>query len=743
MQYSNPTLKPQVNPGSQTSTGSVTLPVESGKEQLVKELIQRWGADAIRDSDGTQLSEELKDLDLDIYSVICLVRAEQDWPRKHPERLPQKYLMSDPVTATTEGPLTIKLLKGFHPEKYRVDTFNDCKKYWEVINRTTGELLPADSWSLNPEDGTVLIDKAKAFQVYTASFLAFVTWDATSMHNHITNNWKTPKVMSVDPYHRETREHLMGVYEKWLEAHPQTNVVRLTTLAYHFAVDSGDGPGSPDRFRDWTGYQETLSVEALEDFAREYGYRMRAEDFVDQGYYNHTSRVPSKRYLDWMDFIHRFVVDFGKEMVDRAKAHGKKTGIFWGDHWAGVEPYSPDFQKMGIDIHIGAAEDGAALRRVSDAPGPQIKELRFYPYFFPDVFSADGDPIRESQDNWIKIRRALLRQPVDRIGYGGYLSLAAKFPDFVEHVSQICNEFRVFKEQSQMSPSWKAPLKVGVLNAWGEKRAWINSFGIPQKFLVKRPDVIQVAGTNVQECLAGLPVEVVWLSFDEVEHKGIPDDIDVLINDGDTDTAWSGGWWWMRPGVISEVRRFVHAGGGFVGCREPSAHIHNGRVFQLADVLGVDKEIGFSTQTACPRPLPESDHFIRTDSQQPLDLGLHRSNVFAASASTRPILVDDGHILVATNTFGSGRSVYLAELPYSLENSRLLYRSLLWASQKEDLATFGFSTNPLTDCAVFPEQEKMVITNNSDSEQQTTVYDHSGISHDISLSPYAYEWIDL
>lgn len=35
-----------------------------------------------------------------------------------------------------------------------------------------------------------------------------------------------------------------------------------------------------------------------------------------------------------------------------------------------------------------------------------------------------------------------MRKPLDRIGYGGYLSLAAKFPKFVDCVSKICDEFR-------------------------------------------------------------------------------------------------------------------------------------------------------------------------------------------------------------------------------------------------------------------------------------------------------------
>ena len=36
----------------------------------------------------------------------------------------------------------------------------------------------------------------------------------------------------------------------------------------------------------------------------------------------------------------------------------------------------------------------------------------------------------------------MLKKPLDRIGYGGYLSLAAKFPDFVEEVEHIADEFR-------------------------------------------------------------------------------------------------------------------------------------------------------------------------------------------------------------------------------------------------------------------------------------------------------------
>jgi 1,3-beta-galactosyl-N-acetylhexosamine phosphorylase len=527
-----------------------------------------------------------------------------------------------------------------------------------------------------------------------------------------------------------------------LADHPQTDVVRLTTLAYHFAVDSDQN--AVDKFRDWTGYQDTLSVPALEDFAKEYGYRLRGEDFVDQGYYNAACRVPTKGYLDWMEFIHKFVVKFGKALVDKAHKAGKRTAIFWGDHWIGVEPYKPSFLKMGIDIHVGAAEDGVALRRISDTPGGLVKELRLYPYFFPDVFREGGDPLSESLSNWIKIRRALMRKPVDRLGYGGYLSLALKFPKFVDHVADLCEEFRAFKANAAGGESKKAPIKVAVLNAWGNWKAWINSFGAPQKFLVKRPDVIQVAGTNLLECLAGLPVEVQFISFEEVERKGIPKDVQAIINDGDAETAWSGGRWWSNPKILTEVRSFIHAGGGFIGCRGPSAFQAQGRYFQLADVMGVDKEVGNTLQSATVPAQVEAKHFITEDHHcdGKADFGTNETFVFVCDPETKLLAAHGLHVMAAAKQYGKGRSVFLGALPYNLANSRLLHRAIFWAANKEKEITKWFSANPSTECAYYPGTRKLVVVNNSDLPQTTTVTTDKGIRLKISLKPYGSVWKD-
>ena len=536
----------------QSRKGFVTLPAESGKEQEVIQLIQQWGADAIRDSDGTTLSEEYLNLDQVIYSTICLVRADQKWAKENPDQLVEKFLMSDSVTAVSNK-VEIDLLYRYFQRKYIVDTLHDPKQWWEVIDRTTGDVVNPADWDFNAKTDKVTIKKAIEFHRYTVNFLVYQIWDTTSMYNHLTNNWDIDLIQSVDPYIEKTRKHLMDFFDQWLVEHSHTNIVRLTTLAYSFTLDS-DEIGNA-RYKDWLGYTDCVSTKILEDFAKEKGYKLRPEDIVDQGYYNATYRVPSQRYLDWMDFIQKFVIDFGKELVEKIHKAGKKAAIFWGDHWIGVEPYIDRFQEMKIDINIGACEDGVALRRLADCPGPQTKEIRLYPYFFPDVFSSGGDPLAESVSNWVKIRRAMLRSGVDRIGYGGYTGLALKFPEFVQHVSDLCNEFRTIKANSGQTTPYTAPIKVYVLNAWGKLRSWLNNITPDEKFNSARADVTTISGSNLLECLSGLPVEVEFISFKEIEENGIPDDATVIINDGVANTSWSGGSWWTNEKVGNPTQR--------------------------------------------------------------------------------------------------------------------------------------------------------------------------------------------
>jgi 1,3-beta-galactosyl-N-acetylhexosamine phosphorylase len=49
------------------SKGRITLPVEKGMDHLLADIAQKWGADAVRNSDGTELPANIKELGLEVY----------------------------------------------------------------------------------------------------------------------------------------------------------------------------------------------------------------------------------------------------------------------------------------------------------------------------------------------------------------------------------------------------------------------------------------------------------------------------------------------------------------------------------------------------------------------------------------------------------------------------------------------------------------------------------------------------
>ena len=708
----------------------ITLPTEKDGATAALELIRRWGADAVRDCDGTALPDDLLELGLDVYSTICLVRADEQWTRAHPEYWPMKYLSTNAVPAFGET-LEIPLLERLHPLKYEIRADLATPRLWQVMDRTGDLPVPHGEWVYDPAAKSVRILGACPGHLYSVSFLATVAWDTTSMYNHLTNGWNRERVRSVDPYHPEVWNHLFDYFDRWLADHPATTVVRLTSLAYHFDVDCD--ADCRDVFRDWTGYQECVSLVALDDFEAQFGYRLTPEDFVDAGRCNAAGRVPSPRWRDWMSFVQDFVVRFGRELCKRTHQAGKRAAVFHGDHWVGLEPFTDNPARMGVDIHIGAAEDGVALRRVSDTPGAITKELRLYPYFFPDVFCEGGNPLPESRDGWLKIRRALLRRPVDRIGWGGYPSLALKFPAFCDWIETLCGQFREILETSGGTPALDIPVRVGVLNAWGAPRAWINSFGREQKFFEKRTDVVEVAGSNLLECLSGLPVSVRFLALEDI-REGVPEDVDVLVNDGDSLTAWSGGDLWSDGKIAASVRSFVAEGGGFIGCRGPTACPAPDRFFRLADVLGVDYEDGRGIQNV-PVPFSIDRTHPLAAAAAPAGFGTAESFVFPRTAATTVLASSGKHVLCAANGYGKGRAVFLAALPYSCENSRLLLRSLLWVAGRESMRIPWLSDNPAIDVAFFPATGRLVAVNSANAPQSAAIELPDRSVQKILLSP--------
>ena len=511
--------------------------------------------------------------------------------------------------------------------------------------------------------------------------------------------------------------------------------MRFTTFFYHFTLVFNNH--AKEKFVDWFGYGATVSVRALEEFEKEYGYALRPEDIVDNGYYNSTFRVPTKQYLDYMDFIQRFVAAKAKELVEIVHEAGREAMMFLGDNWIGTEPYGKYFGEIGLDAVVGSVGGGVSLRLISEIPHVGYTEGRFLPYFFPDTFYEGNDPVPEAMKNWVTARRAIMRKPVDRIGYGGYLSLAYKFPAFVDYIEKVTDEFRLIYDNIKGIRPY-CGLKVAVLNSWGSIRSW-QAYMVAHELRYKQC----YSYMGVMEALSGAAVDVSFLSFEDIRKNGIPEDVDVIINAGDAMTAFSGGQEWDDPSLTAKIRQWVYNGGGFVGIGEPSAYHKGGRFFQMADVLGVDKELGFTLSTDKYFTDTAKDHFICQDTGAAFDFGESMKNVYALYEDTEILEYSNGEVHAAAHGYGKGCGVYLAGLAYSFENTRLLLRALYYAAGKQQELKKWFADNLNCEVHAYPEAGKYAILNNTSEPQTTLVYDGDSAAEEYQLQPGEIIWKEI
>ena len=716
----------------ENSKGLVTIPTDLDVVPETLELMKRWGADAIRDCDGTDFPEALKDADAEIYSTYYTTRKDNEWAKANPEEIQQMYLMTPFYTADSES-LSIEIMKGLYPDMLSPNTRDDIKRWWEVVDRTTGKVVPTDEWDYNEEEGKVTI-KAVPFHEYTVSFLAYIMWDPVHMYNAVTNDWKDVEhQITFDVRQPKTHEYTLKRLRKFIEDHPYVNVLRFTTFFHQFTLVFDEL--AREKYVDWYGYSASVSPYILKQFEEEVGYPFRAEYIIDQGYYNNQYRVPSKEFQDFQAFQRREVAKIVKEMTEITHECGKKAMMFLGDHWIGTEPFMEEFKTLGIDAVVGSVGNGSTLRLISDIEGVKYTEGRLLPYFFPDVFNENGDPVKEAKYNWVTARRAILRKPIDRIGYGGYLKLALQFPEFLDYVEQVCNEFRTLYANVKGTARYCVK-KVAVLNCWGKMRAW-GCHMVHHALYQKQ----NYSYAGIIESLSGAPFDVVFINFQDIlDNPAILDDIDVIINVGDADTAHTGGEWWETPKIIEAIRGFVYNGGGIIGVGEPSGHQYQGHFFQLANVFGVEEETGF-TLGYDKYNWDEHEHFILEDSEE-VDFGEGKKNIYALPSAT--ILVQkEKEVQMAVNEFGKGRAVYISGLPYSFENSRVLYRAVLWSTHSEDELNRWFSTNYNVDVHAYPKNNKYCVVNNTDEPQQTTIYRGDGSSFELALEPNQIIWYEI
>lgn len=708
--------------------GGFTLPGESGYEQLTLKMAEKWGADVIRDSDGTVLSDEIVHAGYGIYSTICMIRDHNEWARQNPDKLQQTFLCT-PAQTAVESSVAIGLLDSFFKEQFAVNDSAEAFPYWEVYDRTVNEKIKGENWSYDKETGTVTIRNITPFHKYTVSFLAYRIWEEISMYNHTTNHWNKEHLMQIDPRYPETQAYLLDWMKNWCETHPDTTVVRFTSMFYNFVWIWGSSERNRNLFSDWGSYDFTVSSRALNEFEKKYGYAMTAEDFINKGNLHVTHMPGNSKKADWMEFINDFVISFGKKLIDLVHSYGKKAYVFYDDSWVGVEPYNGRFQEFGFDGLIKCVFSGYEARLCAGVDVP-THELRLHPYLFPvglggaPTFMEGGNPTLDAKKYWNSVRRALLRAKIDRIGLGGYLHLVEPYPDFCDYIEKVSDEFRLIRSFHEKGRPYTIKTKAAVLHSWGALRSWTLSGHFHETYM---HDLI-----HINEALSGLPIEVSFLSFEDVK-KGALEDVDVVINAGYVGSAWSGGDAWKDEELVTALTKWVYQGGVFLGVNEPSAVQGYDNYFRMAHVLGVDEDTG-------ARVCHGRWIFEPSDSEHILPRGagvLPKENRYLTDGQARVLLAQDDKPLVTVHDFGKGKGIYLASFQVSPENTRMLYQLIRYAGG-EGVSGLYMTDNLYTECAYYPESRKLVVINNSEEEQTTTIPTHVG---DKTVTIGAYDTI--
>ncbi len=709
------------------TTGGFTLPGEAGYEQLTLDLAKKWGADVIRDSDGTVLSQDILDSGYGIYSTICIIRDHNDWARANQDKLQQTFLLTKPKVAE-DSFLTFHLMDDFFDQQFRVNDSAQSMKYWQVYDRTTGKEVNKNFWTYEKEAQNVIVNNVIPWHKYTVSFLAYRIWEEISMYNHVTNSWDNEHLMQIDPIYPETKEYLKDWLKSWCSSHPATTVVRFTSLFYNFVWMWGSSIRNRNLFTDWGSYDFTVSPRMLDEFSESCGYKLTAEDFVNKGLFRPTHLPPVKTQRDYMDFVNQFVVSFGKELVEIVHSFGKKAYVFYDDSWVGLEPYNKRFKEFGFDGLIKCIFSGYEVRLCAGVDVP-VHEIRLHPYLFPvglgglPTFSKGGNPTKDAALYWRSARRALLRAKIDRIGLGGYLHLVQDFPDFTDYIASVADEFRLISSLHEAGEPAVLPIKVAVLHCWGKLRSWTLSGHFHETYM---HDLI-----HVNEALSGLPVDVSFIDFDDVKHSDLSS-FNVIINAGGAGTAWSGADNWNDPAVEEIITEWVNAGGCFIGVNEPSVADGTDTGFKMAQVLGVDKDTvlkschgkwAFVDETS-PAIIPDGSYI-------PL-----RCKVNLTDGNARVLRSKDGYPVLTINAFGKGKGIYLSTFENAPENYRLLLNILMYACDLPQDQKY-VTDNPMVECAYFQSSGKLIVINNSEAAQNVTINTDKGPVTISDLAPLA------
>lgn len=162
----------------------------------------------------------------------------------------------------------------------------------------------------------------------------------------------------------------------------------------------------------------------------------------------------------------------------------------------------------------------------------------------------------------------------------------------------------------------------------------------------------------------------------------------------------------------------------------------------IASFEGVEKETGYTLNYDKYNWEEHPNHFILEDCNGDVDFGEGKKNIYAYEG-TEILVSHEKEVQMAVNQYGKGRTVYISGLPYSFENSRVLYRSIMWSSGSEKDLHCWFSSNYNVEVHAYIENGKYCVVNNTYEPQDTVIYTKGGENFAIHMDANEIKWYEI
>ena len=182
-------------------SGSFTMPGEAGYEALTLELARRWGADAIRDCEGTNAFGRYSQGGVcTSIATVCVIRNHNRWIEAHPD-CRQQCLSCPRRTARVRREETLA---------YAADGGLLCREQFRVNDEARNRLpalagvrphggrgaVAAEDWEYDPatKSETRADPRQGVGTAIRSAFFAWRVWEEISMYNHTTNRWDSRNI---------------------------------------------------------------------------------------------------------------------------------------------------------------------------------------------------------------------------------------------------------------------------------------------------------------------------------------------------------------------------------------------------------------------------------------------------------------------------------------------------------------------------------------------------------------------